>query len=453
MFLQVLLDGCRDNQLTALEEGIVHPLVSLLRSKVTSVHSNAARAIESLAYECIEAQKILQNEALSSQCIILLRRLLKVRNAEVKVCGASALWAIAGSHIESRRHIANFMGIDTLVDLMALRDQKLEYVCSEAIGTLATELGDNQSKIIELGGILPLVEVLVSQTSEQVYLSILHTLGSLLTKPGLVPNTVLQKAIVDARGMTILTALVMSPVAEVIRVKAACTLAKLVLHNPENERKLSQQSVEFSYFSLLKLLGSSEIEVRLLAGYALSIFVYNNPKKLDLLKSQGNINISNFNSLLCSNDEIHQAHAAFQLVILSKLLIGLKDVEASIHGIKLLVQLMASPLEKTKLLCAEFLACLGRCEEGISLATVMAGAVTPLLDCLLCNNPPLEEAASAALGFFTYLPLASRLIRGQFRSEPEMYRVFQKYLQNISVSTHFMDEWISSEKAGLPSLR
>jgi hypothetical protein len=450
--LQVLLDRCYESQLAALSDGIVEPLVNLLKSKAISVHTNATCAIESLAKHCLPAQNILINEATSFNCLMYLRRLLKTRNPDVKVCSASAMWAIAGCNIKSRRHIANFMGIDTLVDLLTTPNDKLYFACSEALGTLATELGENQNVIAELGGILPLVDVILCQTSEEVYISVLNTLGLLLTKPGLVPNTRLQKAVVDARGISLISALVSSPLSEVIRVKSSCTLAKMVLNNPEYEKKLTEQP-GFSHYSLVKLLGSSDVQVRLLAGYALSIFVFNNSEKLQMLKSHGGLNVSNIVNLLSFEDESHQAHGAFQLVMLSKLLVGVRDVEASIHGIKMLVKLLNSPLESTKLCCCNFLACLGRCKEGIPTTTIMGGAITPLLDCLLSDNPPLEEVASAAIGFFTYEPLASRLIRSRFRSNPTLYAIFRKYLQYINFSHDFMNEWLYVEKVGLPSMR
>lgn len=379
------MDGCNENQLAFLDEGIIDPLVSLLRSKDTSVHTNASLAIESLAYQCVPAQQLLQIQTSSSfsMCLTYLRRLLKTRNSQVKVCSASALWSIAGSQIQNRRKIANFIGIDTLVDLLTTPDDKIYFVCSEALGTLATELGDNQNTIAELGGVLPLVDVILCRTSEEVHISILNTLGLLLTTPGLVPNTLLQKAIFDARGIPLITALAVSPMSEIIKVKATCTLAKLVLNNAEYEQKLSEQP-GFSYFSFLKLLGSLDINVRLLSGYALSIFVFNNSEKLQMLKSTGSLHVSNLVTLLVSENETHQAHGAFQLIILSKLLTGIRPVEASIHGVKVLVQLSTSQHEETKLHCFEFLACLGRCREGIPMAAIMAGATTPLLGMYCC---------------------------------------------------------------------
>ena len=448
-FFQEILNGCRANQLAALNEDIIPPLVALLRSRTVSVHSNAANAVRALAEDCPESQVVLQNE--STQCTVLLRRLLKSLAPGVKVCAGTALWAIAGDQTENRRMIAHFMGLDTLIDLLAIHDSRLDYVCSEALGALAGQMGNYQHTIYELGGLLPLVEVLISKSSGHVYISVLNTLGTLLTKPGLVPNTELQKAIAETRGITFITALVLSPLEELIRVNAACTLAKLVLNNKDNEDKLCRQT-GFSYLAVLKLLGSNEAEIRKMAGYALSVFVYNNPKKLEMIKSMGSINLSNFTSLLESNEQ-HQAHSAFQLVILSRLIHDIRPVDACIYGIKTLVKLSNSPSERTKLLCCEFLACLARSREGIPMTSVMAGALTPLLEDLLTKNPPVEEMSSIAIGFYSYVPLASRLIRSRFRSDPVLFTVFEKYLKYANPSKQFLDDWHSTEMAGLPSLR
>lgn len=423
--------------------------MTLLKSRTVSVHSNASNAIRALAEDCLESQEILQKD--STYCTVLLRRLLKSLAPGVKVCAGTALWAVAGDHTENRRAIAQFMGLDTLIDLLAIHDTRLDYVTSEALGALAGQLGNYRCSIHELGGLIPLVESLVRKSSEQVYISVLNTLGTLLVKAGLVPNPQLQKAVADARGLVFITALLLSPQPESIRVNAACTLAKLVLNNKENEDKLNKQT-EFSYLAVLKLLGSDEADIRKLAGYALSIFVFNNPKKLETMKKFGMINLSNFTGLLQSNEE-HQAHAAFQLVTLSRLILDIRCVDAIIYGIKLLVKLSSSLSENTQLLCLEFMACLARSRDGIPKTSIMAGGLTPILESLLTNNPPVEEMASIAIGYYSHVPLASRLIRSRFRSEPALFTVFKNYIEFAHPSKQFMDDWYSTKKAGLPSLR
>ena len=302
--LRLVLTGNRANQLSALAEKVVPPLVVLLRSKDPSVHSSAARTVQALATNCSECQLELLSDL---TCINLLKRLLKMRDPEVKVCGGVALWAIAGSLVSNQRLIATHMGLELLVDMLTIHNPKLDYVCSEALGALATELGDNQDRIIRVGGVKPLVEALTTPTtSQEVQLSVIHTLSALCMKPALVPNPASQTAVGGARGVVILASLVSDEGAgEEVRVEAACTLAKLVLEHPKNDRILSRHT-NFSFVTIFRFFASSDAKVRLLAGYCLSVMCFNNPAKLEEMRQCGSLNVSNFTPFLCSLDQFYQ---------------------------------------------------------------------------------------------------------------------------------------------------
>lgn len=447
--LEAVLEGNRPNQLSALSLNAISFLVALLRSKKVSVHSNAARAIEALAENCEESQRELLG---NSTCISLLKRLLRMRNPEIKVCGGCALWAIAGSLTSNQRLIATYMGLELLVDMLTVHNEKLDFVCSEALGSLATELGDNQDRIATVGGLKPLVDILTMPTSQRVCLSVIHTLSAVTMKPALVPNPDLQKAIANARGIVVLASIVSSQAAEIIRVEAACTLAKLVLNNPDNDMYLTKHT-DFSYRSIFKFFTSSTPIVRLLAGYCLAIMAFNNSVKLEQMRAYGSLNIANFTPFLCSVDEFQQAHAAFQVVVLAKLLSGIRDVEAMVRGIRLLVELCSSEAEQTKVLSAEFLASLAHSSGGIPNTIIMAGALDPLLENLRSGNGPAIESACVALGYLTFNPMASRLILGTFRDDPELYDIFKGNYSMVVMSKKFLEDWSNAEKAGLPALR
>lgn len=448
--LQAVLEGNRTNQLTALTEKIISPLVVLLRSKEISIHSNAAKTIESLAANCNECQQELLSD---STCINLLKRLLKMREQRVKVCGGCALWAIAGILISNKRLIATHMGLELLVDMLTIHNEKLDFVCSEALGALATELGDNQNHIIHVGGVKPLVEVLTLQTSQRVRLSVIHTLSALCMKPALVPNPTAQTAIGSSRGIVILSSIVSTKEAsEIIRVEAACTLAKLLLHHPGNNKILSRHT-NFSFLTIFQFFASSDPLVRLLTGYCLSIMAFNNPVKLKEMKSCGTLNISNFIPFLQSEDQFYQVHSAFQIVVLSQLLTGIRSVDAVVRGLKLLVNLLSSEIEQTKVLSAEFIASLSRSGSGLPGALVMAAALDPLMMNLSVGNGPVIESTCVALGYLTFNPMASRLIIGMFRDNPELFCVFQEYFSLVIFSQKFLSNWNHNTRRGIPSLR
>ena len=448
--LQAVLEDNRKNQLSAFAESIIDPLVRLLHSKQVCVHSNAARAIEALANNCEDCQRELLTNC---TCICLLKRLLRMRDPAVKVCGGCALWAIAGSLISNQRLIATYIGLELLVDMLSVQKEKLDFVCSEALGALSSELGDNQDKIASVGGVKPLVDILTTPTSLRVSLSVINALASLTMKPALVPNAKLQKAIAASRGIVVLAAVISSPAAEIIRVEAACALAKIVLNNPENDKYLARHT-NFSYLLIFKFFTSPDPMVHLRAGYCLAVMAFNNSAKLEAMKKHGTINISNFTRFLESGDKFFQVHAAFQIVVLAKLLTGIRDVDAAVQGIKLLVQLCgALESEQTKVLSAEFLASLAHSKGGIPNTIVMAGALEPLIQNLNSGNDPVIESSCVALGYLTYNPLASRMIIGTFRDEPELYRIFQDHFSTVVVSKTFLEEWNYTELVGLPALR
>lgn len=324
--------------------------------------------------------------------------------------------------------------------------------CSEALGSLASELGDNQDRVVTVGGVKPLVEVLTMPTSQRVCLSVIHTLAAMTMKPALVPNPKIQKSIATSRGIVTLASIVASHGSEIVCVEAASTLAKLVLNNPENDVYLAKHT-NFSYRTLFKFFASADPIVRLMAGYCLSIMAFNNSAKLEMMKAHGKLNIASFSFFLQSENEFFQVHAAFQIVVLSKLLSGIRDVEAAVQGIKLLVKLCSSDTEQTKVLSAEFLGSLAHSAGGIPNTIVMAGGLDPLIQNLKSGNGPVIESSCVALGYLTFNHMAARLMVGTFRDDPELYQTFRDYFSTVTVSKKFLENWESVERAGLPTLR
>ena len=445
--LCIIMTDHVESQLKALDRNAESDLVNLLKSKVITVHCKAAMAIKAMAENNLQCQSALLAHP---HCITLLIRLLKMVDREVKICGTSALWAIAGHSLGSKCHIAYRMGLEVLVDMVGLHCEELEYICSEALYSMASEVGDNQTKVADVGGILPLVDILRAPSSDRVCLSVIHTLAALTIKTALVPNVAIQTSIA-ASGITLLTNLLISHDTELVRVEAACTLAKLVLNHKQNERKLMREP-KFSYLVVLKFYSSENENVRLLAGHALAIFAFNNPERLDVMIAHGSLNYQHLFYFIQSKDEFHQTHAAFQAVVLAKMICGIKDVNACIQGIRILIHLLNSKREEIQILSSEFLASLARSKSGVPEAIVLAGAMDSLVANLLCGNKQVIEAASVVLGYLSFNPMAFRILRTTFRDNPELYEIFSKHLQAGVVSPKFLESWRLAKKVGLPAL-
>ena len=446
--IRAVVEENRACQLGALSVDVLPQLVHLLRSKEVSVHTEAALAIEAVAENCQEAQQELLG---NSTCISLLKRLLRMRSS--KVAGGRALWAIAGHLISNQRVIAAHMGLNLLVSMLTIHNEKLDFVCSEALGALATELGDNQKKIMEVGGVKPLIEVLTIPTSQRVYLSIISTISKLIVKPALRPNKQLQREVVKSRGLPVLAVLACSQQStEIVRVSAGCTLAMLCLESPENVAFL-RSNTEFSMDGIFEFLSSSDPTVQMRAGQSLATLAFNNPAQLAQLRQRSSIHVDFFLSFLHSQDESFRCCAGFQLAVLSKILTGIGDAEAVVKSIKVLISLLSSETESTQVLSASFIACLAHSSPGVPEALVMAGALDPLISNLTSGSGPVIESCCVALGYFSFHVMAARLMKGMFRDQPEKFEVFHEYCSSIAVSKEFLTDWQYTERAGLPVLR
>ena len=448
--IQSLVESNRICQLGSLSHSLLPPLVLLLRSKETSVYINAAFAIEALAEDCQEVQQELLG---NFTCISLLKRLLRMSDPQVKVAGGRALWAIAGHLISNKRTIASHMGLNLLVSMLTIHNEKLDFVCSEALGSLATELGSNQNKIHDAGGVKPLIEVLTIPTSQRVYLSVIDTLAKIVTKPSLMPNKELQKAVAKCRGLIVLSSVVCSEqTTQIVRVNAACTLAHLVLDNPENTEILATNT-DFSFMKVLEFFSSSDSIVRIKAGQCLALLVFKNPSQLATLQQHSTISVNFYTPYLESGDEYLQCYAGFQLVVLSKLLTGIYDAEAAVRGVQVLTNLLTSLSESTQVTSTEFIASLAHSAIGIPEIIVMTGALDRVLENLMSGSVPVVENCCIALGHLSFVPMAARVMMGTFRDQPEKLEVFRENCSAISVSKKFLSGWQYTEEAGLPVLR
>jgi hypothetical protein len=96
-------------------------------------------------------------------------------------------------------------------------------------------------------------------------------------------------------------------------------LSKIALNNPKSHAILVDKT-QFHISELLHLLRSSNVDVRLKVGTALGTFGFNNTATQHAIRNAGGIPMTCFEEFLVSNDEIQRAHAAFQTVVLARVI-------------------------------------------------------------------------------------------------------------------------------------
>ncbi|XP_077867464.1 LOW QUALITY PROTEIN: ankyrin and armadillo repeat-containing protein-like [Saccoglossus kowalevskii] len=426
--LAALCAGHRENQDRIVTHGAVGPLVQLLKCRNVTVQVKAASALEALAENNPDSQAAILKLNAPKPLI----KLLKVWTQEVKEQGACTLWALAGHTTRQQKMIAERIGINQLIDmLLLLKSEKLQYVGGMAMIALCRTDIINQNRIKEENGISPLVRLLRShKTSQRVLLTIIRSLGTLCVGVAHRNNKVTQMKIAEENAISTLVNLMVTSDNEMVKVEVAISLACIILGNKENQRLLIEEP-SFTFSFLLDLFKSRDEIVRLKAGTALATFAFNNTTQQYAIREAGGIRMSSFEPFLNAENESYQANAAFQIVVLARVIVDRDQVTLSAEGVTRLVMLLQSGDENT---------------------IILSGKVEVLMEHLKCDNETVQAAAAVALGYISFNRTAHRLMLMACRAEPQLYQLLMDNLgKDSKICIDFTEEFRRQKCIGLPS--
>ncbi|ELU14680.1 hypothetical protein CAPTEDRAFT_224898 [Capitella teleta] len=436
------------NQTAFVQQGVAPHIITLSRVKHKELQMSAVVAVHRLAEGNPTTQKIILDEGVVHPLMQLLRR---SRQADVQEETATALWALAGDDVEERRNMAELIGVQQLIEFFSSPSENLDYIGSEGLGVLAQGPRHEQTAIGQANGVHPLVRLLRS-SNEAILLSAIRTLRHLSLSVGFVPHAKNQQMIAGSRGIKFLVALMVHSQNEIVQVEAAHTLAAVALGNDEIMTDI-QQNLDFSFVRILKMMYNPQAVVRLLAGASLATFAYNSLKLQREIAEQGGVRFSCFTPFLQSDDEYFRCMAAFQVVVLAPIIPDEEQAISSAAGIKLLVELLQySKNDVIKALAADSVARLAHTRAGVPSAFVSIEAVNLLCDMLLYLAEQVRGNAAIALGYLSYQPQATRQLLNRCRLDPYMMKILRYYTSVGKLSSEFLDGWKHYKQIGLPTI-
>ncbi|XP_078582860.1 ankyrin and armadillo repeat-containing protein-like [Branchiostoma floridae x Branchiostoma japonicum] len=440
--------GHKDNQDKVVDQGAVRPLVELVWGRNVTVQVKAASALEAIA----ENNSTSQAAILDLDAPKYLNKLLKVWSVEVKEQGACTLWALAGSTPRQQRMIAEKIGIPQLIDMLLLKSEKLQYVGCLAIIALSRSSIEYQNKICRENGIQPLVRLLRSpKTSETVLLTVIKALGTLCIGVAHSSNKVTQGKIAEEQAISTLCKILGSTSNEILQVEIVLALSCISLNNKDIQEVLKEEET-FSPSILLQLFHSSNKDVQLRAGTALSTYVFNNTANQYKIRQLGGIPLAIFEPFLLSENEAYQAHASFHVVVLARVIVDQDQVMLTARGVTQLVELLQSDDDNTVVLAASLMGSLAHTRAGIPDAMVTCGAVELLTEHLSSHNDQVRFYAAVALGYLTFNRTAGRELLVLCRNTPGLYDVLVENMgQDARISMEFTDTFRMAKMVGLPS--
>ncbi|XP_078407420.1 ankyrin and armadillo repeat-containing protein [Cetorhinus maximus] len=440
----------KSNQDAIVAEGAVVPLIHILSGRKIRMQLKAITAVEVLA----DRNAAIQKEFLDMSADKHILKLLKVFEIEIREQAATAFWVLAGQTLTQRKKMAKEIGYSLVIDLLLSSSDKMHNVACQALIALSECNKEQQDKICVKNGIPPLVRLLQSfKISLRTLLSAITALGTMCVGVAHVNNPISQHKITEEGGMDVLLDLLFSTQYPQVQAEVIHSLACIVLGNNELQKVLMKRR-GFTYKIVLKHLKSDDKDVCLRVASALALFAFNNPKQELLIRECGGIEMSVFQNLLSSTKELNQAYAAFQMIILAKVIVDMDEVTLSATGIITLVNLLKSEKSSTIIVIGQLLSSLTQTRAGISDAIITMGAVENLCPHLYAEREQVRESCATALGYLSFNQTGHRRLLVECRNQPEL---FELLIANIckdgKISKEFTDEFKVQKLVGLPSER
>ncbi|XP_021499784.1 ankyrin and armadillo repeat-containing protein isoform X1 [Meriones unguiculatus] len=430
-------------------EGAIPPLVDLFKGKHLSVQVKGAMAVESLA----SYNPLIQRAFLERNLTKDLLKLLKAFQLDVKEQGAVALWALAGQTLKQQKYMAEQIGYNFIINMLLSPSAKMQYVGGEAVIALSKDSRMHQNQICEGNGIAPLVRLLrINKIAEGTLLSVIRAVGSICVGVAHTSNPLSQQFVVEENALPVLIQLLRSHPSLNIKVEVAFSLACIVLGNDFLQEEL-QEKEGFEYSDVLFLLHSKDKEICLRAGYALTLFAFNNRFQQYLILETGMITLSIFEPFLQSKVETEKVMAAFQIIVLAKVIIDTDHITLTARGVTILVNSLYSVHIPTIVLTGNLIASLCHLRTGIPEAFLTLGTIQRLCYHLYSKREEVRTACSCALGYLTYNAHAFRILLTECRNKPNQFlRIKNNISKDAKINPAFLREFQMQQRVGLPAL-
>ncbi|NXD12533.1 ANKAR protein, partial [Nothocercus nigrocapillus] len=432
----------------------IDPLVELLRKRIINVQMEGAMAIEALCENNIHVQRAFLEKSVTKDLLKLLKaRIYLAFHVKVKEQGATALWALAGKKMKQQKFMAEQIGYNLITDMLLSPSDKMQHVGGEAVVALCEESRHHQNQICKGNGISPLVWLLRNaKIAEGTLLNVIRALGTICIGVALTNNPVSQKSVLEEQALPTLVHLLKHHSSLQIKAEVAYSLACIVLKNRKLQEVL-QEEEGFVYSDVLELLHVPDKDICLRAAHALALFAYNNCVQQLRIQESGTITTSIFEPFLQSEIETDKALAAFQIVVLARVIADADQVTLSARGVTTLVELLSSEDTATLILTGKLLASLAHTRAGIPEAITTLGTIQRLCYHLYSDDEEVCIASANALGYLTFNPTAYRHLLGECRNKPKQFgRLLDNLSRDARINPRFVNEFQRERRMGLPSL-
>ncbi|XP_053575185.1 ankyrin and armadillo repeat-containing protein [Bombina bombina] len=432
------------------QSGLISSLVKLFKeSQPKSVIIAWSDAIGRIAENHLSNQNLFVNENVGLHA----SEMLKLKQKDVQMSAAKTLYrgglkkAPATCHGRTTRQT-----IPLLVEFIESASYKLNLIGARGLSVLVQGPYNLRNLVASANGAHHLVRLLRSHR-EDVVLSAIQAIGHICLGVGYIPHHRNQTAVANCRGLKFLIALLIHSQSEVIQVEAALAIAAAVLGHRNNVDMLCTNPA-FHFEHMVSLLHSPSEEIRLMAGAALATFAFNNSSLQKEIVQSGGIRWYDIGPFLESANQNFRVDAAFQLVILARIIPDKEPSFTCATGIQTLMSILESTTNnETLAFAADCVARISHTRAGLLDAMISINVVRLLSQLLSHPSEQVQGSAAIALSYLSFNHMAERQLLKRCREDPHLMKTLLYYNKKQNLSSSFLARWKHIRELVLPPIR
>ncbi|UJR37586.1 hypothetical protein I4U23_030284 [Adineta vaga] len=456
-------------QICADSRSLIAHLLNALNSPYRDVQRSSVDTLQMFVTQNTASQLTILEQGGAEQLLILLNKATLPRLRISIIC---TLWSLTGNEPARRQSMAYSIGVSTLVEFLNLKISDQLYVVLDAISELLRRIPTENENIPVIFGrrhcIPPIVRLLSADHEQRILFKCLYCIQQLCLLPTFRPCRTNQTIFQKANGISqLLTLIRRTNKDKLLQAKAISTIAYAVFDHKENKDVLTKEGVRQLFRRIASLIYSSDEIIQIEAGNGLITFICNDVNYYNLCSEELSLDHEHFRLLLTSENIYFRCNAAFQMIILIRLIDETTAAEWIGRALLILFRVIGDPriADEDKLLPTDIIGRLAHIPTGFGIhkhsgvceAIIASDGLDHLISLLNSSDQLLHGGAALTIDcLIQHSPEGQRRLLKQCRIQTHYLNILQTYICGPSTLRTRIDELYSSihnEQVRFPPIR
>ncbi len=363
-------------------------------------------------------------------------------NINLQKVSFEILWSIAADNETERRSLATALGPECIVSLLDTGNRDIECLAVQALLPLTKPFHCLQQTIIDVGGIVSLVNTIRINEDEDVRIFALRGLENLSYSLANRPNHIAQRILENIDGVNLLARIASKNYR--CSVHAICTLSSFSIKSKTIRNTLLQCNPKLIQDYMLAHKQSDGIpsgtKSRTLCNLA-----YGCISTQSQMISYGGMLLKSFINQMSVNSHYQNVDSAFQILVLARVFTDSKQSETTLFALKFLIRILRISLadDNTELQIhtTARISSVLTMRAGLMNTLVSLNIVSYAIVMLLGKKQSPRRVAGATLCLLTSSPHAAREILKQCRVNLKLSSRIFMYSCGQKPSMIFIENW------------